>query len=155
MNRIVRDMSKKLNKSVVLEIVGEQTEVDKNIIEQISDPLMHLIRNAIDHGLENNEERKISGKTEPAKIVIEAKNAGSDVLILVKDNGKGLDKERILKLAKENGLLHKPESEMTDREIFNLIFLPGFSTKQKATEFSGRGVGMDIEIGRASCRERV
>lgn len=144
MNRIVRDMSKKLNKDVVLEIMGEETEVDKNIIEQISDPLMHLIRNAVDHGLESNEERTKKGKTEQAKVVIEAKNAGGDVLISVKDNGKGLDKEKILKRAKENGLLHKAENELTDKEIFNLIFLPGFSTKENATEFSGRGVGMDV-----------
>ncbi|MGI6683972.1 MAG: chemotaxis protein CheW [Bacillota bacterium] len=144
MNRIVRDMSKKLNKEVVLEIFGEETEVDKNIIERITDPLMHLIRNAIDHGLESSEERKEKGKTEPAKVIIEARNAGSDVLISVTDNGKGLDKEQILRRAKENGLLRKPEKEMTDREIFNLIFLPGFSTKENATEFSGRGVGMDV-----------
>jgi two-component system chemotaxis sensor kinase CheA len=144
MNRIVRDMSKKLNKDVVLEIVGEETEVDKNIIEQISDPLMHLVRNAIDHGLESSEERLKKGKTEPAKVIIEARNAGNEVLILVKDNGKGLDKEKILQRAKENGLLTKPESELTDREIFNHIFLPGFSTKENATEFSGRGVGMDV-----------
>lgn len=144
MQRIVRDMSRKLNKEVVLEIFGEETEVDKNIIEHISDPLMHLVRNAIDHGLESNEERKRKGKSQAGKVVIEAKNAGSDVLIIVKDNGKGLDKEKILIRARENGLLHKPENEMTDREIFNLIFLPGFSTRDNISEYSGRGVGMDV-----------
>jgi len=144
MHRIVRDMSRKLNKEVVLEILGEETEVDKNIIEQVSDPIMHLVRNAIDHGLESTEERIKKGKSETAKVVIEAKNAGSDVLIIVKDNGRGLDKEKILQRASENGLLQKPPSEMTDKEIFNLIFLPGFSTKDSISEYSGRGVGMDV-----------
>ncbi len=144
MNRIVRDMAKKLNKNVVLEIIGAETEVDKNIIEHISDPLMHLVRNAIDHGIENNEERIKIGKTEPAKVVIEAKSAGNDVLIIVKDNGQGLDQEKILKRARENGLLYKPENELSEKEIFSLVFLPGFSTEEKVTEFSGRGVGMDV-----------
>lgn len=136
--------SRKLNKEVILEIIGEETEVDKKIIEHISDPLVHLVRNAIDHGLESNEERNKTGKAEPAKVVIEAKNAGSDVLISVKDNGRGLDKDKILIRAKENELLHKPENEMNDKEIYNLIFLPGFSTREEISEYSGRGVGMDV-----------
>lgn len=144
MNRIVRDMNKKLGKKVELELVGQETEVDKNIIEHISDPLVHLVRNALDHGIETEEERRRKGKKESAKVIIEAKNVGSDVLIIVKDNGKGLDKEKILERAKENGLLYKSENEMTDREIFNLILLPGFSTKNEVSEFSGRGVGMDV-----------
>ncbi len=144
MNRIVRDMSKKLNKEVGLELIGQDTECDKNVIEHISDPLMHLVRNAIDHGIETPEERQQKGKSEPAKVCIEAKNAGSDVLIIVRDNGKGLDKEKILRHSKENGLFHKPENEMSDREIYNLIFLPGFSTKESISEYSGRGVGMDV-----------
>jgi len=144
MNRIVRDMTKKLDKEVQLEIIGEETEVDKNIIEHISDPLMHLIRNSLDHGIETTEERKAQGKTEPAKVILEAKNAGGEVLVMVRDNGRGLNKEKILQKAKDNNLLYKPESEMTDREVYSLIFLPGFSTKEKVTEFSGRGVGMDV-----------
>lgn len=144
MNRIVRDMCKKLNREVVLELYGEETEVDKNIIEHISDPLMHLIRNAIDHGIEDENERLAKGKDKIGKIVLEAKNAGSDVLIIIKDDGRGLNKERILEKARENGLLRKMENDMTDREIFNLILLPGFSTKEQITEFSGRGVGMDV-----------
>lgn len=144
MNRIVRDMCKKLNREVVLELYGEETEVDKNIIEHISDPLMHLIRNAIDHGIEDESERVAKGKEKTGKIILEAKNAGSDVLIIIKDDGRGLNKERILEKAKENGLLRKSEADMTDREIFNLILLPGFSTKEQITEFSGRGVGMDV-----------
>ncbi len=144
MNRIVRDMSKKLNKVVNMEIVGEETEVDKNIIERLSDPLIHLIRNSIDHGIEEVNERVEKGKSPAGHLILEAKNAGGDVWIIVKDDGKGLDKEKILRIARENGLIHKPESELSDKEIFSFIFLPGFSTSENVTEFSGRGVGMDI-----------
>ncbi|MCB8817547.1 chemotaxis protein CheA [Desulfosporosinus shakirovi] len=144
MHRIVRDMGKKLGKEVQLEIIGEETEVDKNIIEHISDPLMHLVRNALDHGIESAEDRQAKGKVQGGTISLEAKNAGSDVLVIVKDDGKGLSKDRILKKARENGLLYKSEGDMTDKEIFNLIFLPGFSTKDSVSEFSGRGVGMDV-----------
>jgi len=144
MNRIVRDMSKKLSKEVRLEIIGEETEVDKNIIEHISDPLMHLIRNSIDHGIEPAEERKAKGKPEAGTITLEAKNAGGDVLIIVKDDGRGLNKEKILARARGNGLIIRPENELTDKEIYSYIFLPGFSTKDQITEFSGRGVGMDV-----------
>lgn len=144
MNRIVRDMGKKLNKSIDLEIIGEETEVDKNIIERISDPLIHLIRNSIDHGIEEAGERVEKGKPPVGKLILEAKNAGGDVWIVVKDDGRGLNKEKILKKARENGLIHKPESDLTDKEIYSFIFMPGFSTKEDVTEFSGRGVGMDI-----------
>ncbi len=144
MQRIVRDMSKKLDKEVLLELIGEETEVDKNIIEHISDPLMHLVRNAVDHGIEDTRGRKQSNKPELGRITLEAKNAGSDVVIQVRDDGKGLNKEKIIERAKESNLLIKPESELNEKEIFNLIFLPGFSTKENVTEFSGRGVGMDV-----------
>lgn len=146
MHRIVRDMSKKLDREVSLEIIGEETEVDKNIIEHISDPLMHVVRNSIDHGIEESEDRAAKGKPQIGTITIEARNAGSDVLIIVKDDGKGLNKDKILKRAIENDLLHKSESLMTDKEIYSLIFLPGFSTKDNITEFSGRGVGMDVVV---------
>lgn len=144
MNRIVRDMSKKLNKEVQLEIIGEETEVDKNIIEHISDPLMHLIRNSLDHGIEPLEKRRTKGKPDIGRITLEAKSSGGDVWIIIKDDGKGLDKEKILKKARTQGLIHKPESELTDKEIYSFILLPGFSTKESVTEFSGRGVGMDV-----------
>lgn len=144
MYRVVRDMSKKLNKEVELEIIGGETEVDKNIIEHVSDPLLHLVRNAIDHGLESPAERRKKGKAEAGKITLEARNAGNDVLIVVRDNGKGLNKEKLMKQAKKKGLLRKQEHEMTEREIYNLILVPGFSTKEQTTEFSGRGVGMDV-----------
>lgn len=144
MQRIVRDMSKKLNKEVQLELIGETTEVDKNIIEHISDPLMHIIRNSLDHGIEPAEERLASGKPAAGTVTLEAKNAGSDVLIIIKDDGRGLNKEKILKKARENNLIFRPEEELTDREIYSFIFHPGFSTKEQVTEFSGRGVGMDV-----------
>jgi two-component system chemotaxis sensor kinase CheA len=144
MYRLVRDMSRKLDKKVELTLVGEETEVDKDIIEHISDPLMHLVRNAIDHGIESPNVRVAAGKPETGKITLEAKNAGSDVLIIVKDDGRGIDKEKVLQKARENGLIKKPENELTDKEIYNLLLLPGFSTNDKVTEFSGRGVGMDV-----------
>ncbi len=144
MRRIVRDMSKKLDKDVELEIIGEETEVDKNIIEHLSDPLMHLIRNAIDHGIESREDRLQSGKPATGKITLEAKNEGGDVWITVKDNGAGLNREKILERVKEMGLINKSEIDMTDREIFAHILLPGFSTRDEVSEFSGRGVGMDV-----------
>jgi len=146
MHRIVRDMSKKLGKKVNLKIIGEETEVDKNVIEHISDPIMHLVRNAIDHGIEFPEERTAKNKPEEGTVTLEAKNAGNDVLVIVKDDGRGLNKEEILKKARENGLLYKAEAEMSEREIYNMIFLPGFSTKDNVTEFSGRGVGMDVVV---------
>jgi len=144
MHRIVRDMCKRLDKDVHLEIIGEETEVDKNIIEHISDPLMHLVRNSIDHGIEQPQERLALGKPRTGTITLEAINTGSDVQIIVRDDGKGLNKEQILKKARENNLLFKNEEDMSDKEIFNLILLPGFSTKENVTEFSGRGVGMDV-----------
>lgn len=144
MNRIVRDMCKKLGKDVELEIIGEETEVDKNIIEHISDPLMHLIRNSIDHGIETAEERKMRSKDEKGKITLEAKNSGGDVLISVRDDGRGLNRNKILAKARENGLITRSENELSDKEVFNYVLLPGFSTKANITEFSGRGVGMDV-----------
>ncbi|EQB87240.1 two-component system chemotaxis sensor kinase CheA [Clostridium punense] len=144
MNRIVRDMSKKLSKEVQLEIIGEDTEVDKNIIEHIGDPLMHIVRNSVDHGIEPVEERLNKGKPGAGTITLEANHAGSEVLIIIRDDGKGLNKAGIIEKALENGLITKDPEEMTDKEIFNLIFLPGFSTKEAVTEFSGRGVGMDV-----------
>ncbi|MDF2486008.1 MAG: chemotaxis protein CheA [Herbinix sp.] len=144
LHRIVRDMNKNLNKEAELILIGEDTEVDKNIIEHISDPLMHLVRNSIDHGIEATEAREAVGKPRTGKIIIEAKNSGSDVLIIIKDDGRGFNKQRIIEKALERDLLPKPQGEMTDREIYNLIFLPGFSTKDNVSEYSGRGVGMDV-----------
>ncbi len=144
MHRIVRDMCKQLEKEVNLEIVGAETEVDKNIIEHISDPIMHIIRNSVDHGIEKPAERLAAGKKEAGTVILEAKNSGSDVLIIITDDGAGLDHERILKKAKNQGLLKKPENEYTEREINQFIMMPGFSTNEVVTSFSGRGVGMDV-----------
>jgi two-component system chemotaxis sensor kinase CheA len=144
MHRIVRDMSKKLGKNVVLEISGEDTEVDKNIIDHLSDPLMHLIRNAIDHGIESPSERARLGKPAAARVRLEAKNESGDVYILVSDDGAGLDRDKILTRARERGLISQEERELSDAEIHSCILLPGFSTCEEVSEFSGRGVGMDV-----------
>ncbi len=144
MTRIVRDMARKLNKQVELEIIGEQTEVDKNIIENISDPLMHLIRNAVDHGIEPLQDRLASGKLPVGKIRLEAKNAGGDVWIIVQDDGGGLNREKILAKAVERGLIDGVDNVLTDKQAYAFILHPGFSTKETVTEFSGRGVGMDV-----------
>ena len=146
MNRIIRDMCKKLNKEVELEIIGQDTEVDKNIIEHIGDPLMHIIRNSMDHGIETEEERTEAGKPSNGKITIEAKNTGGEVWIIVKDDGKGLNKDKILNKAIDHGLVKSSVNELTDKEVYSMIFLPGFSTNENVTEFSGRGVGMDVVV---------
>ncbi|MCL2189380.1 MAG: chemotaxis protein CheA [Defluviitaleaceae bacterium] len=143
-NRIVRDMCRQLNKEVHLEIVGEDTEVDKKIIEHIADPIMHIIRNSIDHGVEMPDEREKKGKPRKAHVLLEAKNAGGDVLIIIQDDGKGINTEKVLAKAKENGLTTKPDNEYTEKEIQQFIFLPGFSTNDQVTNYSGRGVGMDV-----------
>ncbi len=144
MNRIVRDMTKKLDKKVELVTFGGETEVDKTINDTIADPFMHMIRNAIDHAIESPEERLALGKPEAGTITLNARNAGGEILIDVADDGRGLDTEKILIKARNNGLLTKPESEYTDKEIFQMIMLPGFSTNAEVTEYSGRGVGMDV-----------
>lgn len=144
MNRIVRDMSKKINKKVNLTIIGEDTEVDKNVIEHIGDPLMHIIRNSVDHGIEDPEERIKAGKNETGHVVLEAKHSGGEVWIVIKDDGKGLDRQKILEKAEEKGILTKNPLEMSDSDVYSLIFAAGFSTKDAITEFSGRGVGLDV-----------
>ncbi len=144
MHRIVRDMTRKLGKDIELVVLGEETEVDKNIIEKIADPLMHIIRNSIDHGIEDKDERINSGKNSQGIIRLEAKNSGSDVQIIIKDDGKGLNKKKLYDKAIKNGLVNSPLDEMSDKEVYNLILQPGFSTKEEVTEFSGRGVGLDV-----------
>lgn len=144
MNRIVRDMSKKLEKEVNLVTYGGETEVDKNINDAIADPFMHMIRNSMDHAIEPPEERLALGKPEIGRITLSARNVGGEILIDVADDGRGLDTEHILQKARTNNLLTKPENEYTDKEIFQMIMLPGFSTNEVVTEYSGRGVGMDV-----------
>ncbi len=148
MNRIVFDVSRKLGKDIEFEMVGDTTEVDKNIVEHISDPLMHLVRNSVDHGIEMPEERQAAGKTERGRVTLTAKTESGKVWITVEDNGKGLDRTKIMNKARNQGLLDysKPESAYTDKEVFQFITLPGFSTNEKVTEYSGRGVGMDVVV---------
>jgi len=144
MMRLVRDLSQKVDKKVELEIIGEETEVDKTVIEQINDPLVHIIRNSIDHGLESGKERAKTGKPETGKIVLEAKYVGGEVWIIIKDDGKGLDREKIIARAVERGLIDGDGNELKDEDVWQLIFQPGFSTAEKITDVSGRGVGMDV-----------
>lgn len=148
MNRIVFDVSRKLGKDIEFEMIGEQTEVDKNIIEKISDPLMHIVRNAVDHGIEEKQQRLESGKNEKGKVILSAKTEAGKVWISVEDDGAGLDRAKILSKARKQGILeeNKPDSAYTDKEVYQLITLPGFSTNEQVTEYSGRGVGMDVVV---------
>lgn len=144
MNRIVRDMSKKLNKDVDLVLVGEETEVDKTIVDNIGDPLMHVVRNSMDHGIEDKETRVQAGKPEKGRVTLTAQNTGGEILITIEDDGQGINRESVLKKAKKQGLLKKPESEYSARDVNSLLMVPGFSTNETVTEYSGRGVGMDV-----------
>ena len=144
MSRIVRDMSKKLDKKVELVTIGEDTEVDKTINDTIVDPLMHMVRNSVDHAIESPERRRELGKPETGTVTLYARNAGGEILIDVTDDGSGLDPQKLIAKAKEKGILTKPENEYTDKEAFQLIMAAGFSTNTTVTEFSGRGVGMDV-----------
>ncbi len=168
MNRIVRDMKKKLNKDVRLTIIGENTEVDKTIVDSIGDPIMHIVRNSMDHGIEEKvEDRIAAGKDPQGEIILSAAHTGSEVIISISDDGQGMDPDKILAKAERNGILTKPASEYSQKEILALLMLPGFSTNEEVTEFSGRGVGMDVvkknvesvggtititsELGKGSC----
>ncbi len=144
MNRIVRDMNKNLGKEVELVTVGGETEVDKTINDVLGDPFMHMIRNSMDHGIESPEERLAAGKSEQGTITLSAQNVGGEIVISIADDGRGLDRNKILEKAERNGILTKPASDYSDKEVFGLIMLPGFSTNETATEYSGRGVGMDV-----------
>ncbi len=145
MTRIVRDMKVKLGKDVELIFEGEDTEVDKSIIDQLNDPLMHMVRNSMDHGIEDNvEDRIAAGKSPKGKITLSAYNASGEVIIVIADDGQGIDPEKVLAKAERNGILTKSASEYSEKEILNMIMLPGFSTNEQVTEYSGRGVGMDV-----------
>ncbi len=145
MTRIVRDMKVKLGKDVELIFEGEETEVDKSIIDQLNDPLMHMVRNSMDHGIEENvEDRIAAGKSPKGKITLSAYNASGEVVIVVADDGQGINPEKVLAKAERNGILTRPASEYSEKEILNMIMLPGFSTNEQVTEYSGRGVGMDV-----------
>ena len=146
MNRVVRDMNSKLKKNVELVVVGGDTEADKSVVDMLNDPLMHLVRNAVDHGIEAPEEREKAGKTEPARVTLSAYEESGEVVIKVCDNGAGMDPDKLLNKAEKNGILTKPRNEYTKSEALNLIMQPGFSTNEQITEYSGRGVGMDVVV---------
>ncbi|ULA59025.1 MAG: Sensor histidine kinase CheAY [Nitrospira sp.] len=143
--RMVRDLSQKLNKQVHLEMRGEETELDKSVADEIGDPLVHLVRNAIDHGIETPAERQAKGKAGEGQLTIAASQEGNSIVIRINDDGRGIQVEKIKEKALAKGLISEAElSTMEHREILNLIFLPGFSTAEKVTDVSGRGVGMDV-----------
>ena len=141
--RLVRDLSKKLDKNVDLQLEGGSTELDKTVLERMIDPLVHLVRNGLDHGLETTEERLAKGKSETGILKLSAHQESGSVVIEIQDDGKGIDGERILSLAKERGIV-SPDEELSDDQINQLIFAPGFSTAEEVSDVSGRGVGMDV-----------
>ncbi|GBF43006.1 putative chemotaxis protein CheA [Leptospira ellinghausenii] len=144
MSRLVRDLQKQSGKKVLLHIKGEDTEIDKSIVDLIADPIVHILRNSIDHGLETPEERIDRGKVDTGNIYLSARQSVNEVWVMIKDDGRGLDRNKILDKAKQNGLISGDTSSLNDQEVFNLIFLPGLSTAKVVSDISGRGVGMDI-----------
>ncbi len=143
--RLVRDLARSLKKEINLELVGEETDLDKNLVEALADPLVHLVRNAVDHGIETPEEREAAGKPRTGKVVLSAEQEGDHILLLITDDGKGMDADILRAKAVEKGLLEKDAADrLSDLECYNLIFAPGFSTKSEISDVSGRGVGMDV-----------
>jgi len=143
--RMVRDITRKNNKKVQIILQGEDTEIDKGIAEDLADPLVHIIRNAVDHGLETPDERKLAGKAETGTIILRATHEGNFIIIEILDDGRGIDTEAVLNKAIEKGLIDVDHADsLTQEEICSFIFHPGFSTAQKITDISGRGVGMDV-----------
>lgn len=143
--RLARDLAKETGKEIELQIHGEETELDKSIIEELNDPLVHILRNAVDHGIELPEKRQRAGKPPKGTVVIKAEHEGNHIVISIQDDGKGMDPEELKQKAVEKGLVSETQAaEMSKRDAFNLIFEPGFSTAQKVTNVSGRGVGMDV-----------
>ena len=141
--RMVRDLAQKLGKQIELKLTGEQTELDKTVLEKIGDPLVHLVRNSIDHGIELPAARTAAGKTPAGTVHLDACHRGGNISVEVTDDGGGLDKERILAKARDRGLIENGD-ELSDEQVYDLIFMPGFSTVEKTTDLSGRGVGMDV-----------
>lgn len=141
--RVVRDLQRDLNKKIDLVIEGEDTELDKSVVEDLLDPIMHCVRNSVDHGIETPEVRAAAGKPETGTILLKASNEGNQIVIEIKDDGAGIDVEKIRKKAVERGLIH-PDKAVTEQDAFNLIMQPGFSTADKISNISGRGVGLDV-----------
>ena len=143
--RLVRDLARNLKKEINLELVGEETDLDKNLVEALADPLVHLVRNAVDHGVETPEEREAAGKPRTGRVVLSAEQEGDHILLVIADDGKGMDADVLRAKAVEKGLLDKDAADrLSDLECYNLIFAPGFSTKTEISDVSGRGVGMDV-----------
>ncbi|MBZ9780720.1 chemotaxis protein CheA [Pseudomonas sp. REP124] len=143
--RLVRDLARQLKKEINLELVGEDTDLDKNLVEALADPLVHLVRNAVDHGIESPEEREASGKARGGKVVLAAEQEGDHILLSISDDGKGMDPNVLRSIAVKRGVMDKDAAErLSDTECYNLIFAPGFSTKTEISDVSGRGVGMDV-----------
>ena len=143
--RIVRSLARDLGKEVDLQIFGEETELDRSVVDEIGDPLIHLIRNAMDHGLETPDDRMAAGKQRTGTLILAAIHEGNSIIISIKDDGRGIDTDRVGRKAIEKGLITEDQlAAMSQREMFDLIFLPGFSTKDQASDLSGRGVGMDV-----------
>ena len=143
--RVVRDLSRSLNKEIELELIGEETDLDKNLVEALADPLVHLVRNSVDHGIEPPDERQAAGKNRVGTITLSAKQEGDHILLTIKDDGAGMNADRLRNKAVEKGLLDaETAARLDERECYNLIFMPGFSTKAEISDISGRGVGMDV-----------
>ncbi|AIG05473.1 chemotaxis sensor histidine kinase CheA [Pseudomonas fluorescens] len=143
--RLVRDLARQLKKEINLELVGEETDLDKNLVEALADPLVHLVRNAVDHGVETPEEREASGKPRLGKVILAAEQEGDHILLSITDDGKGMDSNILRGIAVKRGVMDKDAADrLTDTECYNLIFAPGFSTKTEISDVSGRGVGMDV-----------
>ncbi|MEK2608794.1 chemotaxis protein CheA [Pseudomonas shirazensis] len=143
--RLVRDLARQLKKEINLELVGEETDLDKNLVEALADPLVHLVRNAVDHGIEMPDERDASGKARTGKVVLSAEQEGDHILLSISDDGKGMDPNVLRAKAVEKGLMDKDAAErLSESDCYNLIFAPGFSTKTEISDVSGRGVGMDV-----------
>ncbi|MBV4484232.1 chemotaxis protein CheA [Pseudomonas sp. SWRI153] len=143
--RLVRDLARQLKKEINLELVGEETDLDKNLVEALADPLVHLVRNAVDHGIESPEEREASGKARGGRVILAAEQEGDHILLSISDDGKGMDPNVLRAIAVKRGVMDKDAADrLSDTECYNLIFAPGFSTKTEISDVSGRGVGMDV-----------
>ncbi len=143
--RLVRDLARQLKKEINLELVGEETDLDKNLVEALADPLVHLVRNAVDHGIETPEEREASGKSRGGRVILSAEQEGDHILLSISDDGKGMDPNVLRAIAVKRGVMDKDAADrLSDSDCYNLIFAPGFSTKTEISDVSGRGVGMDV-----------
>ncbi|WP_122418637.1 chemotaxis protein CheA [Pseudomonas viridiflava] len=143
--RLVRDLARQLKKEIILELVGEETDLDKNLVEALADPLVHLVRNAVDHGIETPEEREATGKSRGGKVILAAEQEGDHILLSISDDGKGMDPNVLRSIAVKRGVMDKDAADrLSDTDCYNLIFAPGFSTKTEISDVSGRGVGMDV-----------